>query len=111
LCSLEVGKKGIRSETDSVGDPGCLSRIPDLDFYPSRIQQLQQKEEGQKLCCPTLFIASNFYKIENYFFFEHVKKKIEPIFTQKIVIKLPKICVWDPGYGTNLFWIPDPCVK
>jgi hypothetical protein len=23
--------------SDSVADPGCLSRIPDPDFYPSRI--------------------------------------------------------------------------
>jgi hypothetical protein len=25
------------SKTTSVADPGCLSRIPDPDFYPSRI--------------------------------------------------------------------------
>jgi hypothetical protein len=25
------------SSTASVADPGCLSRIPDPDFYPSRI--------------------------------------------------------------------------
>jgi hypothetical protein len=24
-------------EIDNVADPGCLSRIPDPDFYPSRI--------------------------------------------------------------------------
>ncbi len=29
----------------SVADPGCLSRIPDPDFFPSRIQKQQQKRE------------------------------------------------------------------
>jgi hypothetical protein len=40
------------------------------------------------------------------------------LFTQKIVIKLSKIWVWDPGSevrdlgsGKNPFWIPDPGVK
>ncbi len=32
----------------SVADPGCLSRIPDPDFYPSRIQEQQQKREVKK---------------------------------------------------------------
>jgi hypothetical protein len=35
---------------------------------------------------------------------------VEP-FTQKIVTKLSKIRVWDPGSGENLFRIPDPGVK
>jgi hypothetical protein len=41
--------------TTSVADPGCLSRIPDPDFYPSRIpdpgsriQKQQQKREVKK---------------------------------------------------------------
>jgi hypothetical protein len=29
-------------------------------------------------------------------------------FTQEIVAKLSKIWVWDPGYGKNLFQVPDP---
>jgi hypothetical protein len=33
------------------------------------------------------------------------------LFTQKIVTKLSKIWVWDPGSGKNLFRIPDPGVK
>jgi hypothetical protein len=52
-------------EDGSVADPGCLSRNPDTDFYPS----------------------------------------------QKIVTKLSKKWVWDPGSGKNVFWIPDPRVK
>jgi hypothetical protein len=73
FCCLEVGKKRIRSETDNVADPGSLSRIPDLDFYPSRIQQLQQKEKGGNFVY--LFCSLKFDKIENYFIFEQVKKK------------------------------------
>jgi hypothetical protein len=56
-----------------------------------------------------------FHKIANYFSFEELKKKFGPIFkelfTQKIVTKLSKIWIWDPGSGKNLFRIPDPGVK
>ncbi len=60
----------------------------------------------------------SFNKIENYFIFETLKKKIwancwriKELFAQKIVTKLLKIWVWDPGSRKNLFWIPDPGVK
>jgi hypothetical protein len=33
------------------------------------------------------------------------------LFTSKIVTKISKIKVWDPGSGKNLFRIPDPGVK
>jgi hypothetical protein len=48
---------------NSVADPGCLSRIPDPDFYPSRIpdlgsriQKQQQKRGVKKICCHTFFL-------------------------------------------------------
>jgi hypothetical protein len=60
----------------------------------------------------------SFNKIENYFIFETLKKKIWAnfqriieLFAQKIVTKLSKIWVWDPGSRKNIFWIPDPGVK
>ncbi len=68
----------------SVADPGCLSRIPDPDFYPSRIPDLgsripkQQQKRGLKnffLVIP-FYLATNFTKIEHYFSFEKLKKKI-----------------------------------
>jgi hypothetical protein len=74
--------------------------IPGPDFvYPgSRIQKQQILQISQ---------------IENYFIFELVKKtnwanleKIIELFTPKIVIKLTKIQVWDPG--SNRHRIPDP---
>jgi hypothetical protein len=83
-----------------VADPGYLSRIPDPVFYPSRIPDLGSKN-------------INFTKF-NYFIFEMLKKKIWAnfqriieLFTQKIVSKLSKIWVWDPGSGKNLFRIPE----
>jgi hypothetical protein len=40
----------ISFNVDSVADPGCLSRIPDTDFYPSRIPDPKTgtKERGEK---------------------------------------------------------------
>ncbi len=58
----------------------------------------------KKISCLTFFVDTNFTKIENHFIFEMLKKKIWSIFrrilellTQKFVIKLSKILVWDPG--------------
>jgi hypothetical protein len=47
----------------SVADPGCLFRIPDPDFYPSRIQQVHQKRRGKKLIRPTIFCSHKYHKI------------------------------------------------
>jgi len=40
----------------SVADLGCLSRIPDADFYPTRISdpKTATKERGEKLFCHTV---------------------------------------------------------
>jgi hypothetical protein len=35
-------------------------------------------------------------------------QRIIDLFTQKIVTKLSKIWVWDPGFGKNLLGIPIP---
>jgi hypothetical protein len=42
----------------SVSDPGCLSRIPDPDFYPSRIPdpKTATKERGEKFFWLFFFI-------------------------------------------------------
>jgi hypothetical protein len=81
------------------------------------------KERGEKkICCHNFSCSHKFHKIENYFSFEVLKKKIWAdfqriieLFTQKIVNKLSKIRVWDmgsgirdPGSGKNLFLIMDP---
>ncbi len=117
----------------SVADPGCLwSRIPETDFYTSRIpgpgSKNSNKREGWKKICHTFLCSHKFDKIVHYFSFEVLKKKIWvnfqriiELFTQKIVTKLSKVWVWDPGIrdpgsGKNLFRIqglkrhriPDP---
>ena len=99
-----------------IPDPG--SRIPD--------PKTGTKERGEKkFFCHTFLCSHKFHKIGHYFSFEVVKKKIWAnfqriieLFTQKIVTKLSKIWVWDPGSGIqdpgsgkNLFRIPDPGVK
>jgi hypothetical protein len=50
----------------SVADPGCLSRIPDPDFYPSRIPDPKTaKKRGvtKKFVVITFFVATNFTKL------------------------------------------------
>jgi hypothetical protein len=57
----------------SVADPGCLSRIPDPDFYPSRIPdpgsgipdpKTATKERGENFFfCQTFFFSSKFHKM------------------------------------------------
>ncbi len=84
-----------------IPDPG--SRIPD--------PKTATKERGGK---KFLSCSHKFHKIEHYFSFEVLKKniwvnfqRIIELFTQKIVTKLSKIWVRDPGSGKNLFRIPD----
>ena len=115
----------IKVPVPSVADPGCLSRIPDPDFYPSRIpdlgsriQKQQQKTGVKNFFCQTNFCSHKFHKTEYFFIFDKLNKKIWPnfpriieVFTQKIITKPSKIWVWDPGSGKNLFRIPDPGVK
>jgi hypothetical protein len=95
-----------------IPDPG--SWIPD--------PKTATKERGEKKCCHTFFCSHEAHKIENYFIFEMLKKKIwanfqriiiVEVFTQKIVTKLSKIWVWDPGSWTRIqglkrHRIPDP---
>jgi hypothetical protein len=88
--------------------------IPDPDFYPSRIQKQQQKR-GAKKTCHTFLCSHKFRKIENYFRFEVLKKKIWVNFqriikliTQKNVNKFSEIWVWDPGSEIRKKPIPDP---
>jgi hypothetical protein len=103
------------SEKCSVADPGCLSRILIFVHPGSRIQKQQQKRGVKKICCPTFFCSHKFHKIENYINFELVKTKIwanlqriTELSTQKIVIKLSKIWVWDPRSGIREKLIQDP---
>jgi hypothetical protein len=97
---------------DSVADPGCLSRIPDPDFSPSRILDFRSripdpktatKERGEKNMLSYPFFSHKFHNIVNYYIFEMLDKKIwlnfkriTELFTQKIVTKLKKY-----GFGIS----------
>jgi hypothetical protein len=50
--------------------------IPDLG---SRIQQHQQKEEGENIWCPTFFVATNITKLNIILILKWKRKKFEPI--------------------------------
>jgi hypothetical protein len=57
----------------SVADPECLSRIPDPNFYPSRISDPKTaiKERGRKkLVVIPFFVAINFTKFKIILFLE-----------------------------------------
>jgi hypothetical protein len=46
-----------------VAAPGCLSRIPNPDFCPSRIQKQQQKRGVKKHFLSYLFFSHKYQKI------------------------------------------------
>jgi hypothetical protein len=67
----------------SVADPGCLTRIPDPDFYPSRILDPGSPDpktatKEKKICCHKIpfFCSNKFHTIENYLIFEMLKEKL-----------------------------------
>ncbi len=68
-----------------------------------RIQKQQWQTLVKKNLLSYLFFGVINFKKLNYFIFEMLKEKIWANF--------PKIWVWDPGSGKNLFRIPDPGVK
>jgi hypothetical protein len=103
------------------------------DVYPgSRISdpKTATKERGEKNCCHTFFCSHKFLKTANYFILLMLKKKnlanfkkILELFVQKIVTKLSRIWVRDPGseirdpektysgsriQGSKRHRIPDP---
>jgi hypothetical protein len=84
--------------------------IPDPDFYPSQIPDpgsnySNQRRGVKKKLMSYLFCSHKFHKIENYFIFEMLKKKIWANF-QRILEFLPKkLSLSSQKYG---FGIRDP---
>jgi hypothetical protein len=119
-CS-RIGRPILGIYKSSVADPGCLSRIRILIFthpgFGSRIPDPKTaiKERGEKkISCHTFFCCHKFHKIENYFVFGMLKKKIwanfqriTELFTQKIVINFSLMGlgsgIRDTRSGKNLF--------
>jgi hypothetical protein len=103
-------------EGSSVADLGCLSRLPDPDFYPSRIPEpgsrisdlgsrIQKKEGWKKFFCHTFLCSHKSHKIENYFSFEVLKTKIWANFQRIIEFFPKKLSLSSQKYG---FGIRDP---
>jgi hypothetical protein len=88
----------------SVADPGCLSRIPDPDFYSSRIPDLgsrisdlesrisnpgsripvpktaTKERDGKKFDVIPFFVATNFTKLKIILFLKCCRRLSGPIF-------------------------------
>jgi hypothetical protein len=64
----QVNASAVHDESEgrgtSVADSGCLSRIPDPDFYRSRIHKHLQKRGGKnyRVVVIPFFVATNFTK-------------------------------------------------
>jgi hypothetical protein len=56
--------------------PGTKTQDPLIPDLRSRIQHPQNKRRGEKFVVLHFFCSHKYYKIENYFIFEQVKKKI-----------------------------------
>jgi hypothetical protein len=69
--------------------------IPVPDFYPFRIQQQYQKRRGNFFVLP--FFCSHKYHNFVKKFFSAKTLKITVFFNQNFVLRLSKICAWDPG--------------
>jgi hypothetical protein len=70
---------------DSVADPGCLSRIPDPYFFPSRIPDPKTgtKERGEKkFVVITFYVATNFTKLQIILVLKCRRKIFGPIFKE-----------------------------
>jgi hypothetical protein len=59
---LKIWASKLYSLEASAADPGCLSRIPDPDFYPSRIpdpKTATKERNEKKFVVITLYVATN----------------------------------------------------
>ncbi len=64
VSPMEVEDSGtyLYLPVSSVADPGCLSRILDPDFYPSRISDPRsstKRGEGKQMFALPFFVATN----------------------------------------------------
>ncbi len=98
-----------------MADLGCLSRIPDPDFYPSRSgsrisdpgSKNSNKREVKKICYHTFFVVTNITKLNIRLFFKCLRKKFA-IFKELLKFLPKKISICSQIYG---FGIRDPGKK
>jgi hypothetical protein len=90
------------------------------DFYPSQIPDpgsrisdpnTATKERGKNISCHTFLCSHKFDKIENYFSFEMLKKKMWANFQRIIAHFLPKkLSLSSQKYGFGI-WDPGPEIR
>jgi hypothetical protein len=87
------------STESSVADPGCLSWIPDPDFYPFRIPDLgsrsknSNKREGENnSVVKPFFVATNFTKLKIILYFLNAEEKNLGQFSKNYKTFYPKLC-------------------
>jgi hypothetical protein len=72
VCPPPVPKAGaFGAGGGSVADPGCLTRILDPEFYPSRIpdpKTAMKDRSEKKLVVIPFFWSHKFHKIELFYF-------------------------------------------
>jgi hypothetical protein len=85
------------------------SRIRIFSHPGSRKPKTTTKERGEKKFCHTFLCSQKFHKIENYFSFEVLKKKIWANFQR--IIELFTLKNMALGSGIRKKPIPDPGVK
>jgi hypothetical protein len=112
----------------SVADPGCLSRIPDPDFDPSRIPdpgsqipdpKTATKERGEKkFVVITFYVATNFTKLQLILVLKCGRKNLGQFSKNYRTFYPKKLSLSSQKYGfgirdleKNLFRILDPGVK
>jgi hypothetical protein len=62
----------------SVADPGCLSRIPDPDNFPSRMPDPTTIKRGKKsICSLSFFVAINLTKLKMITFLNRYRNRFE----------------------------------
>ncbi len=107
--SQEESLRGKRSASVQRCGPGCLSCIPDPDFFSSQIPDPTAEKGGEKICCLTFYYSHKFHKGKN-FFLQGTKNllgqltKNLSILTHKLLLSSQKygLGIKDPGSGKNL---------
>ncbi len=89
----------------SVADAGCLSRIPDPDFYPSRIPH-SNKKGGGEIYYPTFFLLPQISQnCKLFYFWTGTKEKVLSQFTTNYITTLltQKLFLSSQKYGFGIW--------
>jgi hypothetical protein len=98
------------TRSTSVADPRCLSRIPDPDFYPSRIPDTGSKNSNKREV-KKIFVAQISQNCKLFYFYAEEKNLF--LFSKNNITFYPKYChlaLKNMGLGSGIRKkpIPDP---